>query len=307
MPPSERAGREARRRPSRSRRKPAPFEIQGVARGRPDRLHAGAAQARRSSIVARVRPRPAVHAADRERGTHPDAGRRPAARTGRAPRSIPRPACSTSRPIACPSSSRCASPRPCERRYDYIGEFRYLAGPRGLPLLKPPYGSMVAIDMNTGEHRWRIPVGRSTAIPAIAQLGIRERLGLPLRSWALVTKTVMMVVQMGYYGAPRLMRRSRSPDQRPGQPRPAALGVRQGHRRMLAEIPLPANATGSPISYMAGGKQYIVFPVGGGPLGRRADRGCSLTGSRRKSSDQLIPWTENTEISNITRTSPAFA
>jgi quinoprotein glucose dehydrogenase len=35
---------------------------------------------------------------------------------------------------------------------------------------------------------------------------------------------------------------------------------------MLAEIPLPANATGSPISYMSGGKQYIVFPVGGGPL-----------------------------------------
>jgi quinoprotein glucose dehydrogenase len=28
----------------------------------------------------------------------------------------------------------------------------------------------------------------------------------------------------------------------------------------------PANATGSPITYMSGGKQYIVFPVGGGPL-----------------------------------------
>ena len=35
---------------------------------------------------------------------------------------------------------------------------------------------------------------------------------------------------------------------------------------MLAEIPLPANATGSPITYMSGSKQYIVFPVGGGPL-----------------------------------------
>jgi quinoprotein glucose dehydrogenase len=32
---------------------------------------------------------------------------------------------------------------------------------------------------------------------------------------------------------------------------------------MLAELPLPANATGSPITYMAGGKQYAVFPVGG--------------------------------------------
>jgi len=35
---------------------------------------------------------------------------------------------------------------------------------------------------------------------------------------------------------------------------------------MLAEIPLPANATGSPITYMTVGKQCIVFPVGGGSL-----------------------------------------
>ena len=35
---------------------------------------------------------------------------------------------------------------------------------------------------------------------------------------------------------------------------------------MLAEIPLPAYATGSPSTYMTGGKQYIAFPVGGGPL-----------------------------------------
>ena len=95
-------------------------------------------------------------------------------------------------------------PRPGESSYDYIGEFRYLPGPRGLPLLKPPFGSIVAIDMNTGEHRWRIPVGRGEHFPTIQQLGIREQLGFPFRSWALVTKTVMVVVQMGYYGAPRL-------------------------------------------------------------------------------------------------------
>jgi quinoprotein glucose dehydrogenase len=35
---------------------------------------------------------------------------------------------------------------------------------------------------------------------------------------------------------------------------------------MVAAIPLPANATGAPITYMAGGKQHVVFPVGGGPL-----------------------------------------
>ena len=35
---------------------------------------------------------------------------------------------------------------------------------------------------------------------------------------------------------------------------------------MLAEIDLPANAVGAPITYMAGGKQFIAFPTGGGPL-----------------------------------------
>ena len=57
--------------------------------------------------------------------------------------------------------------------------------------------------MNTGEHRWRVPVGRGELFPAVGQLGV-ERLGFPGRSWALVTKTVMIVVQMGYYSAPRI-------------------------------------------------------------------------------------------------------
>src|SRR5258705_4316479 len=91
-----------------------------------------------------------------------------------------------------------------ESSYDFIGEFRYLSGPRGLPLLKPPFGSIVAIDMNTGDHRWRIPVGRGELLPVFQRLGVRERLGFLARSWALVTKTVLIVVQSGYFGAPRL-------------------------------------------------------------------------------------------------------
>ena len=64
-----------------------------------------------------------------------------------------------------PSLVTVRKPEPWESSYDFIGEANYLPGPRGLPLLKPPFGSIVAIDMNTGEHRWRIPVGRSEAMP----------------------------------------------------------------------------------------------------------------------------------------------
>ena len=153
-----------------------------------------------------------------------------------------------------------------ELSYDFVGEFRYLSGPRGLPLLKPPFGSILAIDMNSGEHRWRIPIGRAEIIPTIQQLGIRERLGFPTRSWALVTKTVMIVVQSGYFSAPRLP---------PGGVRriadlnnfdPYLWVYDKTSGELLAEIHLPANAVGAPITYMAGGKQYIAFPVGGGPL-----------------------------------------
>jgi len=153
-----------------------------------------------------------------------------------------------------------------EASYDYIGEFRYLRGPRGLPLLKPPFGSIVAIDMNTGEHRWRVPVGRGELLAAIRQLGVRERVGFPGRSWALITKTVMIVVQMGYYGAPRIAQGTarRVSDLFNFEPHLWVYDKATGE--MLAEIPLPANATGSPITYLTGGKQYVVFPVGGGPL-----------------------------------------
>ena len=81
-----------------------------------------------------------------------------------------------------------------------------------------------------------------------------------------MTKTVMIVVQSGYFGAPRLA---------PGGTRrfndlynfdPHLWVYDKTNGEMLAEIALPANAIGAPITYLAGGKQYIAFPVGGGPL-----------------------------------------
>ena len=157
-------------------------------------------------------------------------------------------------------------PEPWESSYDFIGMPSYVPGPRGLPLLKPPFGSIVAIDMNTGEHRWRIPVGRSEAMAPIRDLGIREKLGLPHRSWALVTKTVMIVVQMGYYGPYRWVPGLNLPIRDLYNRDPHLWVYDKSSGEMLAEMELPANATGAPMTYMAGGRQFIVFPVGGGPL-----------------------------------------
>ncbi|MBR0752640.1 pyrroloquinoline quinone-dependent dehydrogenase [Bradyrhizobium jicamae] len=150
--------------------------------------------------------------------------------------------------------------------YDFIGMPSYLAGPRGLPLLKPPFGSMVAIDMNSGDQRWRIPIGRSSAMGSIQKLGITEQLGLPFRSWALLTKTVMIVVQMGYYSPPRFVPGLNLPIRDLHNLDPHLWVYDKATGEMLAELELPANAAGAPMTYLAGGKQYIVFPVGGGPL-----------------------------------------
>jgi quinoprotein glucose dehydrogenase len=165
-----------------------------------------------------------------------------------------------------PSLSTIRKPEPAESSYDFIGGGQYMSGPRGLPLLKPPFGSIVAIDMNTGEHRWRIPVGRSEAMDPIRKLGIRERLGLPFRSWALVTKTVMIVVQMGYYDSPRFVPGLNWPIMDLHNLDPHLWVYDKASGEMLAEIALPANATGAPMACMADGKQFIVFPVGGGAI-----------------------------------------
>jgi glucose dehydrogenase len=150
--------------------------------------------------------------------------------------------------------------------YDFIGFGQYIAGPRGLPLLKPPFGSMVAIDMNTGEHRWRIPVGHSRAMRSVRGLDLPDDLGLLARSWALITKTVMVVVQMGYVDPPRFEPGFNLPfrDLHNLDPRLWVHDKATGEK--IAELELPGNATGSPITYMAGGKQFIAFSIGGGPV-----------------------------------------
>ena len=145
----------------------------------------------------------------------------------------------------------------------YVGTPQSLLGPRNLPLFKPPWGSLVAIDLSRGDHRWRSPVG-SGRFPLVRSLGITERLGWPFRSFSLVTKTVVLVVQAGYLSNKRPA---------PYSPHrevydlnvlePTLYAYDKASGKLLAQVDLPANASGAPMTYMAGGKQYVAFPVGG--------------------------------------------
>ncbi len=118
---------------------------------------------------------------------------------------------------------------------------------QGLPLVKPPYGRITAIDLNTGEHLWWIPNGdtpdRFKNHPALRDLDIGNT-GSPSHATKLLTRTLLMYAE-GRGGRPLLY----------------AVDKRTGERLGVVEIPAPSNS--APMTYLHEGKQYIVIPVGG--------------------------------------------
>jgi len=127
-------------------------------------------------------------------------------------------------------------------------------GPRGLPVTKPPYGRIVKINMNTGEHVWSVPNGDGPRNhPAIRHLNLPP-LGQPSRDMPLLTKTLLFVSQ----GDPIMVRT-------PEMGTPLDNKVRAYDKEsgaVLWEMQLPAGSTGAMITYMHQGKQYIVIPIG---------------------------------------------
>ena len=126
-------------------------------------------------------------------------------------------------------------------------------GPRGLPITKPPYGRITAIDLNTGDHMWMTPNGDGPRDhPALKHLNLPP-LGQMGRAAPLLTKTLLFVTEGSEVGL--------SIPPGGGGPRMRAFDKRTG--RVVAEIPLPAGATGAPMTYLHEGRQYIVVAVAG--------------------------------------------
>ena len=131
----------------------------------------------------------------------------------------------------------------------------YPPGPRGLPLVKPPWGRITAIDLGTGDHLWMTPLGGAPREvrehPDLQGLGLDfSTMGQNGRVGALITKTLLF---MGEGGGVRGGVASRY-----GAGGPIFRAYDKGTGAVVAELTLPANPTGSPMSYMAGGQQYIV-------------------------------------------------
>ena len=131
----------------------------------------------------------------------------------------------------------------------------YPPGPRGLPLVKPPWGRITAIDLDTGDHLWMTPLGGAPREvrehPDLQGLGLDfSTMGQNGRVGALITRTLLF---MGEGGGVRGGVASRY-----GAGGPIFRAYDKLTGEVVAAITLPANPTGSPMSYMASGRQYIV-------------------------------------------------
>ena len=154
---------------------------------------------------------------------------------------------------------------PDRTNLDFVkGTRLWIGGPRGLPLFKPPYGRITAIDMNRGEIVWQVANGHGPRNhPAIRHLNL-GRLGRPGRPSPLATATLLFIGE----GSDARNSGGRVPDGMPpeivtnyGEPWFRAYDKATGE--VVWEYELPSGTTGAPVSYMHDGKQYVVVGIAG--------------------------------------------
>ena len=126
---------------------------------------------------------------------------------------------------------------------------------RGLPLIKPPYGRISAIDLDKGEIVWQVAHGETPDNirnhPDLKGLNI-PRTGRPGIIGTLVTKTLVIAGESGFFTTPSGERGAmlRAYDKITG--------------KEVGAVYMPAPQSGSPMTYRLNGKQYIVVAVSGG-------------------------------------------
>ena len=133
---------------------------------------------------------------------------------------------------------RQAAARPSRRRVPVA---------RGLPLVKPPYGELVAIDLNTGDFTWRVPFGDTPSVrthPALAGVKLPDRLGASGVGGVIVTKGGLV---LGAGGDSVLY----------------AFDKTTG--KELASFDLTRRASSTPMTYRTkSGRQFVVIATGQG-------------------------------------------
>ena len=126
---------------------------------------------------------------------------------------------------------------------------------QGLPLLKPPYARISAIDLNKGEILWFVPHGEAADNfrnnPALKGLNV-PRTGRPGLIGPLVTRTLVIAGEGGVWTTPS------------GQRGAMLRAYSKTDSKEVGAVYIAAPQSGSPMTYMINGKQYIIVAISGG-------------------------------------------
>jgi quinoprotein glucose dehydrogenase len=147
---------------------------------------------------------------------------------------------SSSKPVSRGGSASAAIAR-AGSPYEFVGYERWRDS-SGYPAIKPPWGTLSAIDLNTGSYLWRIALGEHNELSPSKQPTGAEQYGGPI-----VTAGGLVFI------AATQDEKFRAFDKATG--------------KLLWETELPAAGYATPSTYSVGGRQYVVIASGGGKLG----------------------------------------
>ncbi len=131
-------------------------------------------------------------------------------------------------------------PAPPEMKYRFTGYNRFL-DPDGYPAIAPPWGTLSAINMNSGEYVWKIPLGE---YPELAAKGMKNT-GTENYGGPIATAGGLLFI-----GATNYDKKFRAFDKATGE--------------LLWETTLPFAGNATPATYEVNGQQYVVIGAGGG-------------------------------------------
>jgi quinoprotein glucose dehydrogenase len=132
-----------------------------------------------------------------------------------------------------------SEPSPVVMKYRFTGYKKFL-DPDGFPAVAPPWGTLNAIDLNTGDYLWKIPLGE---YPELVAKGMKNT-GTENYGGPIVTAGLLFI------GATNFDKKFRAFDKSNGN--------------LLWETTLPFAGNATPATYEADGRQFVVIAAGGG-------------------------------------------
>ena len=139
-----------------------------------------------------------------------------------------------------------AAPSPTDMKFNFTGYHKWY-DPDGYPAVAPPWGTLNAIDLNTGEYAWKIPLGQ---YPELAAPGVKDT-GTENYGGPIVTAGGLVFI-----GATNYDKKLRAFDKDTGG--------------LLWEAVMVNSGNATPITYEVNGKQFVVIAAFGGYAGARA-------------------------------------